>query len=84
MGSGGFLGCSYLIGILVRGYRCAMLFCDLSLTFDLDSVKMFCTVIFETYFPFDNDIWIAATDYYLHQGGIIFITVWLSLCLFVH
>ena len=34
---------------------------DLSLTFDLDSVIIFSTVIFETYFSYDNDIWIAET-----------------------
>ena len=72
-----------MVGILVRGYTCAMSYCDLSLTFDLDSVKMFSTVIFETYFLYDNDIWIAATDYYLCQGGIILITDCLSLCPFV-
>ena len=44
----------------LEGYRCAMSYCDLSLTFDPDSVKMFSTVIFETCFPYDNDIWIAA------------------------
>ena len=60
-----------------------MSYCDLSLTFDLDSVKMFYILIFETYFCYDNDIWIAATDYYHHQGGIIYITVCLSLCLLV-
>ena len=49
-----------------------MSYCDLNLTFDLDSVKMFSTVIFQTYFSHDNDILIAATDYYLHQGDIIF------------
>ena len=32
-------------------------------------------------FPYDNDIWTAATDYYLHQGGIIFISLSLSLCI---
>ena len=51
-----------------------MSYCDLSLTLDLDSVKMFSTVIFQTYFCHDNDIEIAATDYYLRQGGIIFLT----------
>ena len=56
-----------------------MSYCDLSLTFDPDSVKMFSTVLFEIYFLYDNDIWIAATGYYLLQGDIIFITVCLSL-----
>ena len=51
------------------------LYCDLSLAFDLDSVKMLFIIIFKIYFPYDNDIWIAATDYYLHQGSIIFMTV---------
>ena len=75
------VGCLYWVGILVRSYT-VTLYCDLSVTFDLDSVKMFSIVIFKTYFPYDNDIWIAATDYYLRQGSIIFMTVCLSLCLF--
>ena len=57
----------FLVGILVRGYRRAMSYCDLSLTFDLNSVKMFSILIFETYFCYDNDIWIAAADYYLPE-----------------
>ena len=48
-----------------------MSYFDLILTFVLDSVKMFSTVISETHFPCDNDIYIAATDYYFRQGGII-------------
>ena len=59
------------------------LYCDLSLTFDLDSVKMFSIIIFEIYFPYDKDIWIATTDHCLQQGSIIFMTVCLSLCLFL-
>ena len=47
---------------------------DLSLTFHLDSVRMFSTLIFETYFSYGKDIWVAVTDYYLHQGAIIFMT----------
>ena len=42
-----------LVGILARGYTCAMSYCDLGLTFDLDFVKMFSTVIFEIYFLYD-------------------------------
>ena len=44
---------------------------------------MFSTIIFETYFSYDNDIWIAATSYYLQQGGIMFMTVCLFVCLCV-
>ena len=44
---------------------------DLSLTFDLDAVRMFCKVILKTYFSYDNDICISTTDCYLCQGDII-------------
>ena len=57
---------------LLEGERYAMSYCDLSLTFGPDSVKMFSTVIFETYLPYDNGIWIAASEYYLLQGDITF------------
>ena len=30
----------YLVGTLVRGYRCAMSWCDLDLTFDLAVVTL--------------------------------------------
>ena len=42
-------GCWYLVGIMVKD--------GLRLTFDLDSVIMFSTVIFKTYSSYDNDIW---------------------------
>ena len=45
-------------------------------------IETFSVVIFETYFSYDHDIWITATDYYLPQGGIILL-VHLFLCLFV-
>ena len=60
-----------------------MSYCDLSLTFDLHSVRLFSTVIIETYFSCDNDIWIAANDYYLCRGSIISMTVCLSVSLSV-
>ena len=50
------------------------------LTFDLDSVRMFSTLIFETRFSYDNDMWTAATDNYLHQG-IMFMHVCIFVCL---
>ena len=71
---------NHTVGILVRGCRCALSYCDLSLTFDLDSLRTFFVIIFETYSSYDNNIRI---DYYLHQEGIIFMTVCLSVCLFV-
>ena len=60
-----------------------MSYCKLNLTLDIDSVRMFSTVIFQIYFSCDNDIWIATIDYYLYQGGIIFLTVCLFVCLCV-
>ena len=35
-------------------------------TFILGSAKVCSPAIFETYFSYDKDIWIAATDYYIH------------------
>ena len=32
-------------------------------TFNFDSAKVCSPAIFETYFSYDKDIWIAATDY---------------------
>ena len=35
-------------------------------TYNLGSAKAFSSAIFETSFSNDKDIWIAATDYYMH------------------
>ena len=35
-------------------------------TFTFESVKVCSPAIFETYFFYDKDIWIAATDYCMH------------------
>ena len=35
-----------------------------SVTFDFESARMFYAVIFETYFFYHKNMWIAATDYY--------------------
>ena len=35
-------------------------------TFNLVSAKVCCPAIFETYFSYDKDIWIATTDYYMY------------------
>ena len=35
-------------------------------TFRFGSAKVCSAAIFETSFPYDKDIWIAATDYYMH------------------
>ena len=35
-------------------------------TFDFGSAKVCSPAIFETSFAYDKDIWIAATDYYMH------------------
>ena len=35
-------------------------------TFNFSSVKVWSSAMFETSFPYDKDIWIAATDYYMH------------------
>ena len=55
---------------------------DLSPAIDFDSARMFSIVIFEVYFSYHKDIWIAAVDHYLHQGSIIFMTICLFVCLF--
>ena len=36
---------------------------DFGVTFDLDTARMLSTAIFETYFSYHKDMWIAATDY---------------------
>ena len=35
-------------------------------TFNFGSAKVCSPAIFETFFSYTKDIWIAATDYYLH------------------
>ena len=35
-------------------------------TFNFGSAKVCSPAIFETFFSYDKDIWIAATDYYMH------------------
>ena len=35
-------------------------------TFNSGSVKVCSPAIFQTSFSYDKDIWIAATDYYMH------------------
>ena len=35
-------------------------------TFNFGSAKVCSPAIFETSFSYDKDIWIAATDYYMH------------------
>ena len=35
-------------------------------TFNFGSAKVCSPAIFETFFSCDKDIWIAATDYYMH------------------
>ena len=35
-------------------------------TFNFGSLKMYTPAIFETFFCYDKEIWIAATDYYMH------------------
>ena len=35
-------------------------------TFNFGSAKVCSLAIFETYFSYDTDIWIAATDYYMY------------------
>ena len=35
-------------------------------TFNLGFANVYSTAIIETYFTYDKDIWIAATDYYLY------------------
>ena len=35
-------------------------------TFNFGSAKVYSAAIFETYFSYDKDIWIAVTDYCMH------------------
>ena len=35
-------------------------------TFNFGSAKVCSPAIFETFFSYDKDIWIAATDYFMH------------------
>ena len=35
-------------------------------TFNFGSAKVCSPAIFETFLSYDKDIWIAATDYYMH------------------
>ena len=35
-------------------------------TFNFGSAKLYSPAIFETSFSYDKDIWIVATDYYMH------------------
>ena len=41
-------------------------------TFNFDSAKVCSSAIFETSFSYDKDIWIAASDYYVHFYIIVF------------
>ena len=52
------------MGILVKGCRCAS-WCYL---FALPNIPR---AIFATSFSYDKDIWIAATDYYMHFYKIV-------------
>ena len=40
-------------------------------TFNFGSAKVCSPTIFETYFSYGKDIWIAATDYYRHFYTIV-------------
>ena len=40
-------------------------------TFNLGSAKVGSPAIFETSFSYDKDIWISATDYYMHVYVIV-------------
>ena len=51
-----------MISLLVRGCMCAKFQCNLDVTFDLGSVRMFSTAIFGTSFPNYKDTWISSTD----------------------
>ena len=44
----------YLIGTSVGGCRCATSLCDLGVTFDFRSARIFSTAIFETYFSYQR------------------------------
>ena len=39
--------------------------------FNFGSAKVYSPAIFETSFSYDKDIWIAATDYYVHSYIIV-------------
>ena len=41
-------------------------------TFNFGSVKVYSPAVFETSFSYDEDIWIATTDYYVHFYIIVF------------
>ena len=45
---------------LVEGCRCTTLKCDLGMTFDPGPARMFYASIFETYYSYRKDMWIAA------------------------
>ena len=40
-------------------------------TFNFGSAKVCSPAIFETCFSYDKDIWVAATDYYMHFSIIV-------------
>ena len=44
---------------------CAISWCDLYLSFDLGSAKMFFIATFDKYFVHHKTIWMAPTDYYV-------------------
>ena len=50
------IGC--FVGALVEQHH--------GVTFDLGSATIFYTAIFGTYFSYNQDIWIASTDYFLY------------------
>ena len=45
------------------------------MTFNLGSGKVCSRAIFETPFSYDKDIWIAATDYYMHFYIIVLFSI---------
>ena len=57
-------------GTLVWGCKCAS-WCDLNFS----SAKVCSAAIFETSFSYDKDIWIAATDYYVHSYIIVLFSI---------
>ena len=44
-------------------------------TFNFHSAKVCSPAIFETSFSYDKDIWIAATDYYMHFYIIVLFSI---------
>ena len=44
---------------------------DHGVTFNFGSAKVSSPAIFETSFSYDKDMWIAATDYYMHFNIIV-------------